>query len=85
MIARALASVPRAEALAATDLMVLGLWVGSLSLGGTLSRQQVQDVAEGTEMLPPHEFDVLAQVLNEWHVERGGNHPVPYASDLAPA
>ena len=84
-MAQMLSSMPLATGLAATDLMAMSLWVASLALGGNLSHEQVVDVAGGTQLLSPHEFDVLAQVLNEWHLDHGGNHPVPYAHGLPPA
>jgi hypothetical protein len=33
----------------------------------------------GHEALGRSEYDVVAQALNEGFMDRGGNHPVPYA------
>jgi hypothetical protein len=30
----------------------------------------------------PYEYDLIAQAINEWFIERGQNHPVGYWDDF---
>ena len=62
-------------------LDVTQLWMDALALGGTATIFELNDYLAGTADLPAHEYDVVAQALNERFVDEGGDHPVPYAED----
>ena len=68
--------------LALTDLDRKDLWGRYLGLGGENSYPELLAYLAGTAQWSAHEHDVAAQALNEYFVERGMDHPVPYAADL---
>lgn len=74
-----------AEALEAARLLcglsVHQLWLDQAVLGGESSRAQVGHFLSGAATPTAHQYDVLAQALNEVCVDKGLNHPVPYAED----
>lgn len=57
------------------------LWVAYFALGGVSSPAVVRSYLDGAGP-PVADYDVLAHALNERFVDRGGNHPVPYAEEL---
>jgi len=57
------------------------LWMRCLSLGGLLVETDLGDSLLGVQMMSPEEYDVVAQALNEIFMERGNDHPLPYASE----
>ena len=67
-----------------TGLTVQDLWIRYYSLGGTNTEAELASYLDGGREPTAPEYDVIAQALNDWHVERGENHPVPYAADLQP-
>jgi hypothetical protein len=64
------------------DLSVPDLWLRCCAIGGDLTPGQLQQVLDGAAFPSPAEYDVVAQALNDTFLERGDDHPVPYAEDL---
>jgi hypothetical protein len=58
------------------------LWLAYFALGGTALPHALRSYLGGSAA-PTMDYDVLAQAINEEHIGRGGNHPVPYSEDLA--
>ena len=61
------------------DLSVRDLWLLCFGLGGDLTEIELGDSLLGQEQLSVLEYDIVAQALNEVHIDAGGNHPVRYA------
>jgi hypothetical protein len=57
------------------------LWLRYFELGGMSTGQELEAYLYGALRPSRHDYDVIAQALNERFVEMGGNHPVPYAED----
>jgi len=57
------------------------LWLRYFELGGMSTGSELEAYLYGALRPSPHDYDVIAQALNERFVELGGNHPVPYADD----
>lgn len=78
-------SVPAHEILEAgrvqAGMSFEALWMAYFGLGGGQLPPSLRAYLAG---LPsgPVEYDVVAHALNEHFVDRGGNHPVPYRSDI---
>jgi hypothetical protein len=64
-----------------SGLTVTELWFAYIVLGGTGSVLDVGDYLAGSAEPSAHQYDVLAQALNDEFVHQGGNHPVPYADE----
>jgi hypothetical protein len=58
------------------------LWLRCCAIGSDLTPGQLQEVLGGAARPTSFEYDVIAQALNDTFLERGGDHPVPYAEDL---
>jgi hypothetical protein len=65
-----------------SDLDVEELWTAYVGLGGSMTTGELVDLLDGRRLVSDHEYDVVAQALNDYFVDRGQNHPVSYASDL---
>jgi hypothetical protein len=63
------------------DLSQGELFLRYFALGGMSTSLQVEAFLFGALLPTPHDYDVLAQALNERFVELGENHPVPYSGD----
>jgi hypothetical protein len=61
------------------------LWLAYFSLGGMASAVQLEGHIQGRGRLDRMQHDILVQALNDRFVERGMDHPVPYAEDEASA
>lgn len=61
------------------DLSMRDLWVRCFGLGGDLTEIELGDALLGQTPLSALQFDIVAQALNEEHIDAGGNHPVRYA------
>ena len=57
------------------------LWLRQLALGGDSGRLEVEAYVLGLLIPDAYQHDLLAQALNEWSIERGGDHPVSYWSN----
>jgi hypothetical protein len=58
------------------------LWVAYLTMGGDATLERLGDWLDETVVLPDRDHDLLAQALNDECIDRGGDHPVPYADTL---
>ena len=58
------------------DLSMRELWVLCFGLGGILTEIELGDALLGVEQFSALEFDIVAQALNEEHMDADGNHPV---------
>lgn len=57
------------------------LWLSQAVLGGSASPAEVGSFLSGAAAPTAHQYDVLAQALNESFVDQGLDHPVPYADE----
>jgi len=64
------------------DLTRGELWLRYFELGGMGTALELEAILYGALLPSPHDHDVIAHALNERFVELGGNHPVPYVSEL---
>jgi hypothetical protein len=55
------------------------LWIRQLAVGGDASRLEVEAYVLGLLVADAVQHDIIAQALNEWFLERGGDHPVAYS------
>jgi hypothetical protein len=55
------------------------LWIDALALGGTATIFELERFLAGGGDLSSHEYDVVAQALNDRFVAEGNDHPVPYS------
>jgi hypothetical protein len=65
------------------SMSLLDLWVDYMGLGGSLLPADIQAFLQGDGRLGDHDHDVLVQALNERFTERGDDHPLAYADELA--
>lgn len=65
------------------DVSVDDFWLMYFSLGGDRMPGNIEDLLAGEWEPSQWEYNLLAQALNEIHVDRGGDHPVPYWEDPA--
>jgi hypothetical protein len=70
------ASIP--EGFRYTTLSVHEAWLAYYSLGGTESSARVGEYLTLDGDLENAQQMVLAQAINEFFMDRGQNHPVPY-------
>jgi hypothetical protein len=63
------------------DLSMRDLWVRYFGLGGLLTEIELGDALLGQEQFSVLEYDIVAQALNEEHIDAGGNYPVGYADE----
>ena len=61
------------------DLSMRDLWVRYFALGGALTEIQLGDALLNQGQFSALEYDIVAQALNEVHMDAGGDHPVGYA------
>ncbi|MDQ3895833.1 MAG: hypothetical protein M3326_01060 [Actinomycetota bacterium] len=64
------------------DLTVVQVWLGYVGVGGGASLSIVEGWLFGAAEPSAREHDLMAQSLNDHFIERGLNHPVPYAESL---
>lgn len=57
------------------------LWMRYFELGGMSTPGEVRSFLRHRAMPTDHDYDVLAQALNERFSELGRNHPVRYAEN----
>jgi hypothetical protein len=60
-------------------LSLRDLWLRCLGLGGLLTPVELTATLAGQRIITSHEYDVVAQALNERFMDDGSDHPVPYA------
>ena len=56
------------------------LWLDYFALGGHADLTEVAGYLRGERHPADHDYDVLAVALNETYLDRGHDHPVPYAT-----
>jgi hypothetical protein len=56
------------------------LWLRQVSVGGNAGSLETEAYLVGLLVADPHQYDLLAQALNEHFVELGQDHPVGYWS-----
>jgi hypothetical protein len=54
------------------------LWLRQVSVGGAAGSLETEAYLLGLLVPDPHQYDILAQALNEHFVELGQDHPVGY-------
>jgi hypothetical protein len=54
------------------------LWLRQVSVGGVAGSMETEAYVLGLLTPDPHQYDILAQALNEHFVELGQDHPVGY-------
>jgi len=59
------------------------LWVACIGLGGSFTKQRLEEGLRGTHTFSGRDHDVVAQALNDHFTERGQDHPVAYHDELA--
>ena len=61
-----------------SGLPLTQLWLCYLALGGTASPARVQAYARG--LVPPdsYQHNLIAQAINDYFIDQGGDHPVSY-------
>jgi hypothetical protein len=55
------------------------VWLGYIGVGGGAPLDQIERWMAGTDPLPDHEHNMLAQTLNDWFIDGGTTERVPYA------
>ncbi len=55
------------------------LWMSYFELGGKADPLEFDAILNGVLRPDSYQFNVIAQALNEVFMERGDDHPVPYA------
>ena len=58
------------------------LWIAYCAIGGLASPATLHDYLAGSAIPDRHDYDQVAQALNEAFLDRGGDHPVPYADEI---
>lgn len=66
------------EGFGASGMTYRELWLRQVAAGGNASLREVIAGVSGVREPGAHEHNILAQAINEYFVERGGNHPVAY-------
>ena len=62
-------------------LSMTDLWLRYFALGGMSTPIELEAYLLGALQPTPHERDLVAHAINERHLERGGDHPVPYVDE----
>ena len=63
-------------------MTVAALWLACYGIGWVGSEADLTDVLSGVRVPSDAEYDEIAQAINEAFIDKGSNHPVPYAEDL---
>ncbi len=58
------------------------LWVACIGLGGSFTKQRLEEGLRGVRAFSGPDHDVVAQALNDHFTERGQDHPVAYDDEL---
>lgn len=64
-------------------LNLLQVWVAYIGVGGDSSLAVVKAWLIGTTEPNPRDHDFMAQSMNDYFIDRGLDHPVPYSEALA--
>ena len=63
------------------DLSVTDLWLRYFALGGMSTPIELEAYLLGALEPSTYERNLVAHAINEHHLERGGDHPVPYIDE----
>jgi hypothetical protein len=63
-------------------LSMTDLWVRYFGLGGMSTPSELEAYVVGELEPTSYERNLVTHAINERHVERGENHPVPYVDDI---
>jgi hypothetical protein len=55
------------------------LWMKYFELGGKADPLEFEAILAGVIKPEAYQYNVIAHALNEWFMERGKDHPVPYS------
>ena len=69
--------------LARSGLTYHELWWRQVAVGGDAGPLELEAYLLGLLDLDPHQYDVIAQALNEHFLDLGQDHPVPYSEPEA--
>ena len=79
-------SPSRADTLqAGREMLGLSLgevWIAYMRLGGNLPPYAINAYLQGGPEISDHDYNILAQALNEHFLDRENNHPIAYVEDL---
>lgn len=67
-----------------SGLSMAELWFACVGLGGTAMPPQLHAYVLGRSTPDRHEYNVVAQALNERFADMDLDHPVPYFDELGP-
>ena len=59
------------------------LWLRQLSVGGAIGELEVEAYVLGVLEPDAYQHDLIAQAINEYFLDNGGDHPVGYWSRIA--
>jgi hypothetical protein len=62
-----------------TGLSYRDLWLRQLALGGDADALELEAYLLGLLPLSSYQYDVIAQALNEFFMDAGEGHTVPYS------
>ena len=57
------------------------VWLAYFGLGGTATPMEIEGYLRGDEAFDRLQHDILAQAINEHAIDKGMDHPAPYAED----
>ena len=57
------------------------VWLAYFGLGGTATAAVIEGYLRGADDLDRLQHDILAQAINEHAMDKGMDHPAPYAED----
>jgi hypothetical protein len=57
------------------------VWLAYFGLGGTATPAVIEGYLRGADTLDRLQHDILAQAINEHAMDKGMDHPAPYAED----
>jgi hypothetical protein len=77
-------AAPMRAAMGMLDIPVEQLWIDYIGLGGELSLRAIIEFIDGHSALQDHDYDVLAQALNELFMDQEEDHPFPYTEEVDP-
>lgn len=58
------------------------LWIAYCALGGLASPATMHSFMAGAVTPRRIDYDMVVQALNEFFLDQGANHPVPYADEI---
>jgi hypothetical protein len=67
--------------LAAARMSYRDLWLSQIAIGGDASEFEVEAYVNELLTPDPHQYNLLAQAINESFIDAGGDHPVGYVEE----